>query len=254
VLTEGPPPLPDGQHALLDHNQFDISSQSVHLQASQYVSHLPSVRFASFRNDAVERAARAAAAGVPQHLCPESLHHLRKRQLHAERYGNISAAQDPVYGTIASSTVQAVKSDRLEPLQLEQLRAVVAQYKDQISWHPDDIGKLKDRYKGYHMSIPTKEGVSCKQKPYRLSHREMTVYTEQLDMLLAQGVVKKASGPTDFYSPVLFVPKPRKPSELRMCIVYRRLNAVSQRDFHALPHIRDLLQAMSGCKYFTAWI
>jgi hypothetical protein len=148
--------------------------------------------------------------------------------------------------------VQAVESDRLDPLQLEQLRAVVAQYKDQIPWHPDDIGKLTDKYKGYHMSIPTKEGASCKQKPYGLSHKKMTVFKEQLDMLLTQGVNKKTSGPTDFLSPVLFVPKPRKPIELRMCIDFRRLNAVSQRDFHALPHIRDLLQAMSGCKYFTA--
>jgi hypothetical protein len=82
------------------------------------------------RNDAVERTAQATAAGVTQHFCPESLHHLRKRQLQAERYGNISAAHDPVYETIASSTVQAVVSDRLEPLQLEQLRAVVARYKD----------------------------------------------------------------------------------------------------------------------------
>ena len=37
-----------------------------------------------------------------------------------------------------------------------------------------------------------------------------------------------------------------------MCIDFRRLNAVSLRDFHALPHVKDLLQPMSGCKYFTA--
>jgi hypothetical protein len=111
------------------------------------------------------------------------------------------------------------------------------------------------------MSIPTTEGATCKQKPYLLSHREVMVFKEQVEMLLAQGVIKKASGPTDFLSPVLFVPKPRKPKEvisdkcpkeLRMCIDFRRLNAVSKLDFHALPHIRDLLQAMSGCKYFTA--
>jgi hypothetical protein len=44
------------------------------------------------RNDAVERTARAVAAGVPQHFCADLLHHLRKRQLQAERYGYISAA------------------------------------------------------------------------------------------------------------------------------------------------------------------
>ena len=71
-------------------------------------------------------------------------------------------------------------------------------------------------------------------------------------MLLEQGVFKKASGPTDFLSPVLFVPKPRKPDELRMCIDFRRLNAVTKRDCHALPDFREVLQTMSGSKYFTA--
>jgi hypothetical protein len=170
----------------------------------------------------------------------------------AENYCQVQAAQEPVYGTIASSTVQAVQSDQLKPQQLAELQALVETYKDQISWTPDDIGKLTDKYKSYHMSIPTQEGATCKQKPYRLSHRENEVFKEQVAMLLEQGVIRKASGPTDFLSPVLFVPKPRKPNELRMCIDFRRLNSVSKRDFHALPHIRDLLQAMSGCKYFTA--
>ena len=71
-------------------------------------------------------------------------------------------------------------------------------------------------------------------------------------MLLERGVVKLADGPTDFLSPVLFVPKPRDPTALRMCVDLRRLNAVADRDFHALPDVRTLLQSMKGCKYFTA--
>ena len=70
----------------------------------------------------------------------------------------------------------------------------------------------------------------------------------QVSLLLRQGIIKKADGPTDFLSPVLFVPKPRKPEELRMCVDFRRLNAVSMRDYHALPNIRELLQSMKGCK------
>jgi hypothetical protein len=65
------------------------------------------------------------------------------------------------------------------------------------------------------------------------------VFKDQVELLLTQGVIKKASGPTDFLSPVLFLSTPRKPKELRMCIDFRRLNAVSKRDLHALPHIRD---------------
>ena len=102
------------------------------------------------------------------------------------------------------------------------------------------------------MTISTQEGASCKQKPYKWSFKENQVFREQVAKLLERGFLRKVSGPTDFLCPALFVAKPRNPTELRMCIDYRRLNAVCKRDFHALPHIRDLLQAMSGCKYFTA--
>jgi hypothetical protein len=215
------------------------------------ISGTPPSRFI-IRDGTEKQQARTDAAGVPQQFCNDTVHALRARQLQAESYSNIPASQDPVYGTIASSTVQAVHSDQLTPDQLLELQSLVEKFKDQISWTPDDIGVLTDKYSSYYMSIPTQEGATCKQKPYRLSHREFQVFKEQIAMLLEQGVIKKADGPTDFLSPVLFVPKPRKPNELRMCIDFRRLNAVSKRDFHALPHIRDLLQSMSGCKYFTA--
>ena len=37
-----------------------------------------------------------------------------------------------------------------------------------------------------------------------------------------------------------------------MCIDFRRLNVVTKRDYHVLPDIREVLQTMSGSKYFTA--
>ena len=37
-----------------------------------------------------------------------------------------------------------------------------------------------------------------------------------------------------------------------MCVDFRRLNAVSMQDYHALPNIRELLPSMKGCKYFIA--
>jgi hypothetical protein len=66
-------------------------------------------------------------------------------------------------------------------------------------------------------------------------------------------VTTKADGPTDFLSPVLFVPKPRQLDRLQTCMDIRRLNKVCKRDYNALLHIRDLLNNMFGCKYFTAF-
>jgi hypothetical protein len=195
---------------------------------------------------------RAMHSGIPVSFSADTQHDLRKRQLSAEAYSRDAVSDIGVHNFLASATVQAVESTRLCNTQLEQLNELISSHRDQISWTPNDIGCLSDKFADFYMQIPTIEGSKCKQRPYRLSFREQTVFKEQLQMLLAQGVIKRADGPTDFLSPVLFVPKPRKPDELRMCIDFRRLNAVSKRDYHALPHIRDLLQSMSGCKYFTA--
>jgi hypothetical protein len=152
----------------------------------------------------------------------------------------------------ATADVSDVNSDQLTPEQTAELRAVIEKHSDQISWDPNDVGCLSDEFKEYFLTIPTLEGAKCKQRPYKLSYKELEAFETQVSLLLRQGIIKKADGPTDFLSPVLFVPKPRKPEELRMCVDFQRLNAVSMRDYHALPNIRELLQSMKGCKYFTA--
>jgi transposase InsO family protein len=177
---------------------------------------------------------------------------LRDRVLSAEAYPERTDSDELLSALFSSATVQPVTSDRLDPTQLQQLQQLVNAYQDQISWSSDDIGCLHEKYKDFYMRIPTEPGARCKQKPYRLSLKEQEAFKRQLAVLLEQGIVRRASGPTDFLSPVLFVPKPRKPDELRMCVDFRRLNSVTKRDYHALPFIRDLQQSMKGCKYFTA--
>jgi hypothetical protein len=142
--------------------------------------------------------------------------------------------------------------EHLETQQRSELGAVLEEFAGQLSQSSDDMGSVPDMYADYYLKIPTQPGAKCRQRPYRLSRRELAEFRRQLSNLLALGVVKKAGGPTDFLSPVLFVPKPRDPEALRMCVDFRRLNEVAERDFHALPDIQGLLQSMRGCKYFTA--
>jgi hypothetical protein len=88
--------------------------------------------------------------------------------------------------------------------------------------------------KDFYMRIPTEPGARCKQKTYRLSLKEYEALKRRLAVLLEQGIVRRVPCPTDYLSPVLFVPKPRKPDELRMCVYFLRLNSVTQHDYHAL--------------------
>lgn len=142
--------------------------------------------------------------------------------------------------------------DHLAPEQQAQLEGLLSEFEGQLSNSSDDMGAVPEEYEAFFLRIPTDEGAQCKQRPYKLSYKELTEFERQLANLLARGVIKKADGPTDFLSPVLFVPKPWDPTALRMCVDFRRLNAVAKRDFHALPAVQEVLQQMRGCKYFTA--
>ncbi|GBG84166.1 hypothetical protein CBR_g38140 [Chara braunii] len=82
---------------------------------------------------------------------------------------------------------------------------------------------------------------------YRMSPRELEELRKQLDELLEKGWIRPSSSP--FGAPVLFVPK--KEGELRMCIDYRGLNAITVKNVEPLPRIDDLLDRVQGCKYFT---
>jgi hypothetical protein len=52
-------------------------------------------------------------------------------------------------------------------------------------------------------------------------------------------------------APVLFVPKPNGRG-LRLCVNYRALNAITNKNRCTIPRIDDLLDAVSGSKYFTS--
>ncbi|GBG87010.1 hypothetical protein CBR_g44464 [Chara braunii] len=82
---------------------------------------------------------------------------------------------------------------------------------------------------------------------YRMSPRELEELRKQLDELLEKGWIRPSSSP--FGALVLFVPK--KEGELRMCIDYRGLNAITVKNAEPLPRIDDLLDRVQGCKYFS---
>ncbi|GBG91691.1 hypothetical protein CBR_g53505 [Chara braunii] len=82
---------------------------------------------------------------------------------------------------------------------------------------------------------------------YRMSPRELEELRKQLDELLEKGWIRPSS--SLFGTPVLFVPK--KEGELRMCIDYRGLNAITVKNAEPLPPIDDLLDWVQGCKYFS---
>ncbi|GBG61300.1 hypothetical protein CBR_g19833 [Chara braunii] len=82
---------------------------------------------------------------------------------------------------------------------------------------------------------------------YRMSEEELQVLRAQLDDLLAKGWIRPSGSP--YGAPVLFVRKKNK--DLRLRIDYRKLNAQTIKNAGPLPRIDDLLERLSGAKYFS---
>jgi hypothetical protein len=65
--------------------------------------------------------------------------------------------------------------------------------------------------------------------------------------LLEKGLVEPSTSP--YGAPILFVGK--KDGSLRMVQDYRYLNKITIKNWYPLPRIDDLLDSISGIKYFT---
>ena len=82
---------------------------------------------------------------------------------------------------------------------------------------------------------------------YSLTVQEQETLKEYIDENLKKGFIKPSKSP--YGAPVLFVPK--KDGSLRLCVDYRKLNQDTIRNSYPLPLIKDLLDRVQGCSFFT---
>lgn len=89
-------------------------------------------------------------------------------------------------------------------------------------------------------------------KPYRNSHTIRQYAQGELKKLLEANIIEKSTSSYAF--PVLFVKKKSATKEkpkYRLACDYRMLNAILEGYTYAIPDIHELLQRMSGKKYYT---
>jgi hypothetical protein len=64
--------------------------------------------------------------------------------------------------------------------------------------------------------------------------------------MLQKGWIQPSSSP--YGAPLLFIPRPD--GSMNMCIDYRALNKITIKNKYPLPRIEDLLDNLSGARYF----
>ncbi|KAI1000630.1 hypothetical protein K3495_g7563 [Podosphaera aphanis] len=82
---------------------------------------------------------------------------------------------------------------------------------------------------------------------YNMSVDELRVLRRWLDENLRKGFIRPSTSPAA--SPVLFAKKPG--GDLRLCVDYRGLNAISIKNRYPLPLLHETLSRLGTAKYFT---
>ena len=96
--------------------------------------------------------------------------------------------------------------------------------------------------------IILKEGATLHYGPmYPLTLEESEVLQEYIKDMLKKGFIRESHSPAGY--PILFQKK--HDGSLRLCVDYKKLNAVTIRNSYPLPLINDIIERVKGAKYFT---
>ncbi|XP_026005285.1 uncharacterized protein LOC113010452 [Astatotilapia calliptera] len=95
--------------------------------------------------------------------------------------------------------------------------------------------------------IRLKEGQPIRQRPYRVPQHLVEKLRQEVEKMLELGVIEPSC--SEWCSPVVIIFK--KDGSLRICIDFRKLNAISEFDAYPMPRIEDLLEKIGAAQYIT---
>ena len=86
-----------------------------------------------------------------------------------------------------------------------------------------------------------------RSKGYLVPFKAHDIMDSEIKEMLELGVIEKSVSP--YSSPVVLVPK--KDGSVRFCIDFRKLNKVTEFDAEPMPNVEEVINSMSGYKFFT---
>ena len=104
-------------------------------------------------------------------------------------------------------------------------------------------GKTSVLQHAVHLKDPT----PIRQRPYRIPERLLEPLRKEIRTMKELGVIEASC--SEWCSPVVIVPK--KDGTLRVCMDFRKLNAVSRFDAYPMPRIDDLIERIGRARYIT---
>ena len=125
-----------------------------------------------------------------------------------------------------------------------QLLELLASYRDVVALPGEPLGRTHLM----ELALKLQEGTKpISLAPYKIPHSKEAILDTELQRLLDEGIIQPTISPWAF--PVVLVAKPDK--TVRLCVDYRRLNAVTESDDYPLPVIQDIIMNLGQSEVFS---
>ena len=158
---------------------------------------------------------------------------------------NISASSDAGIPDLAKlKEIWVIKEESLTDEQKLAAIKLLDQNNHVFAENDFDLGEFEP----WKHTIDTGDCPPLRCKPRHLSRAKLQSLKEELDLLQKAKIIRSCR--SNWASPIVMVPK--KDGTWRLCVDYRRLNAVATCCQYPLPKIDDILRNLEGACYFTA--
>ena len=161
-----------------------------------------------------------------------------EKEMEISRRVTASPLEDVNIGTRSEPRLLSIAKE-LAPDQKQAMIALLTEYKDVFAWSHEDMKGLDPKFYQHKINLAA-DAKPVQQRRYRMNPNYAARVKEEIDKLLKAGFIRPVKQAT-WLSPIVVVPK--KNGKIRVCVDYRKLNALIVTDAFPLP--------CSGCRRGT---
>ena len=156
--------------------------------------------------------------------------------------GSITENEDelPLWGDANKEKEGPVINSQLSPEQQAELQSLLSNYADVLSNAPGRTDQAQH-------CIEVTDTKPIRQPPYRLAQAYRDRVKQELEEMQEAGIIEPSN--SDWAFPIVLVGK--KDGGVRLCVDYRKLNAVSKADAYPMPRVDELIDSLGPAKYIT---
>ena len=129
----------------------------------------------------------------------------------------------------------------------EQARSLLKEYHDIFSLEKRDMGHTNTTKHKIVLKDP--DTLPFKERFCRIPPPQLDEVREHLKLMLHAGVIQPSNSP--WCNAVVLVRK--KDGSLHFCIDFRKVNSLTVKDSHPLPHICETLESLAGAAHFSTF-